>query len=88
MNLDIINYVKACSVCAQSKTPHQLPAGLFQPLPIPHRPWPHLSIDYHRPTQLQWLYYYPGYSEFRFRNTSLIPGGKLGLLPQLQINKV
>ncbi len=46
MNWDIINYLKACSVCAQSKTPRELPAGLLQPLPIPHRLWSHLSIDF------------------------------------------
>ncbi|KAL0180441.1 hypothetical protein M9458_025883, partial [Cirrhinus mrigala] len=46
MNQDITNFVKACSVCAQSKTPCELPAGLLQPLLIPRRPWSHLSIDF------------------------------------------
>ncbi|KAK3535399.1 hypothetical protein QTP70_012828 [Hemibagrus guttatus] len=43
---DVANYVKSCSVCAQSKTPKELPSGLLQPLPIPQRPWSHLSIDF------------------------------------------
>ncbi|KAK3574387.1 hypothetical protein QTP86_006576 [Hemibagrus guttatus] len=43
---DVATYVKSCSVCAQSKTPKELPSGLLQPLPIPQRPWSHLSIDF------------------------------------------
>ncbi|KAI2664083.1 Transposon Tf2-6 polyprotein [Labeo rohita] len=46
MTKDITTYVKACSLCAQSKTPKQLPSGLLHPLPIPQRPWSHLSIDF------------------------------------------
>uniref|UniRef100_A0A8C1SBK1 Gypsy retrotransposon integrase-like protein 1 n=1 Tax=Cyprinus carpio TaxID=7962 RepID=A0A8C1SBK1_CYPCA len=43
---DVTNYVKSCFVCAQSKTPKELPSGLLQPLPIPQRPWSHLSVDF------------------------------------------
>lgn len=43
---DVSMYVKSCSVCARSKTPRKLPAGLLEPLPIPQRPWSHLSIDF------------------------------------------
>lgn len=32
---DVSMYIKFCSVCAQSKTPRKLPAGLLEPLPIP-----------------------------------------------------
>ncbi len=46
MNRDITNFVKSCTTCAQSKTPRELPASLLQPLPIPHRPWSHLSINF------------------------------------------
>lgn len=43
---DVSEYVKSCSVCAQSKTPRELPAGLLEPLPIPQRPWSHLAVDF------------------------------------------
>ena len=43
---DVSLYVKSCSVCAQSKTPRELPAGLLEPLPIPQRPWSHLAVDF------------------------------------------
>ncbi|KAI2646332.1 Transposon Tf2-9 polyprotein [Labeo rohita] len=43
---DTTSFVKSCQVCAQSKTPKELPSGLLQPLPIPQRPWSHLSIDF------------------------------------------
>lgn len=46
MTKDVTAYVKACQVCAQSKTPKELPSGLLQPLPIPQRHWSHLSIDF------------------------------------------
>lgn len=46
MTKDVTTYVKACQVCAQSKTPKELPSGLLQPLPIPQHPWSHLSIDF------------------------------------------
>ncbi|KAL0154737.1 hypothetical protein M9458_049000, partial [Cirrhinus mrigala] len=46
MTKDITMFVKSCQVCAQSKTPKELPSGLLQPLPIPQRPWSHLSIDF------------------------------------------
>ncbi len=46
MTKDTTTYVKSCQVCAQSKIPKELPSGLLQPLPIPQRPWSHLSIDF------------------------------------------
>uniref|UniRef100_A0A671KJW6 Gypsy retrotransposon integrase-like protein 1 n=1 Tax=Sinocyclocheilus anshuiensis TaxID=1608454 RepID=A0A671KJW6_9TELE len=46
MARDITDYVKSCQICAQSKTPRELPSGLLKPLPIPQRPWSHLSIDF------------------------------------------
>ncbi len=46
MAREVTAYVKSCQVCAQSKIPKELPSGLLQPLPIPQRPWSHLSIDF------------------------------------------
>ncbi|KAI2649352.1 Transposon Tf2-6 polyprotein [Labeo rohita] len=46
MTADTTTFVKSCQICAQSKTPKELPSGLLQPLPIPQRPWSHLSIDF------------------------------------------
>uniref|UniRef100_A0A8K9V225 Gypsy retrotransposon integrase-like protein 1 n=1 Tax=Oncorhynchus mykiss TaxID=8022 RepID=A0A8K9V225_ONCMY len=43
---DVKGYVSSCSVCAQSKAPRHLPRGKLQPLPVPQRPWSHLSIDF------------------------------------------
>uniref|UniRef100_A0A673XUG9 Gypsy retrotransposon integrase-like protein 1 n=1 Tax=Salmo trutta TaxID=8032 RepID=A0A673XUG9_SALTR len=43
---DVRSYVSSCSVCAQSKAPRHLPRGKLQPLPVPQRPWSHLSIDF------------------------------------------
>ncbi len=43
---DVKVYVEACPVCSQGKVTHQRPQGLLHPLPIPHRPWSHLSLDF------------------------------------------
>uniref|UniRef100_A0A8C7RX13 Gypsy retrotransposon integrase-like protein 1 n=1 Tax=Oncorhynchus mykiss TaxID=8022 RepID=A0A8C7RX13_ONCMY len=37
---------KDVRVCAQCKAPRHLPRGKLQPLPVPQRPWPHLSVDF------------------------------------------
>ncbi|KAI3370010.1 hypothetical protein L3Q82_024432 [Scortum barcoo] len=39
-------YVNACSVCARGKSSHRAPAGFLKPLPIPHRPWSHIAVDF------------------------------------------
>lgn len=36
----------ACQVCAQNKTSRQRPSGLLHPLPVPRRPWSHISLDF------------------------------------------
>ena len=43
---DMLWRVVGCSVCAQAKVPHQSTQGLLQPLPIPHRPWSHIALDF------------------------------------------
>ena len=46
MRRDIDSFVAACPVCAQNKTSRQPPSGLLLPLPVPHRPWSHISLDF------------------------------------------
>ena len=43
---DVREFVAACPVCNQQKTPRQAPAGLLLPLPVPRRPWSHISVDF------------------------------------------
>ena len=43
---DVRVYVSSCSVCAQCKAPRHLPRGKIHPLPVPQRPWLHLSVDF------------------------------------------
>lgn len=43
---DASAFVATCTVCAQNKTPQQVLSGLLQPLPVPHRPWFHISLDF------------------------------------------
>lgn len=40
------NYVLTCDQCQRSKTPRHKPHGLLQPLPVPHRPWISISMDF------------------------------------------
>ncbi|KAK3544465.1 hypothetical protein QTP86_012477 [Hemibagrus guttatus] len=44
--LEVERYVQACPSCAQARTSRQFPEGLLEPLPIPQRPWSHLSVDF------------------------------------------
>ncbi len=41
---DTIAHIRNCPTCNMSKSSHQLPAGLLQPLPTPQRPWSHIAI--------------------------------------------
>ncbi|KAK3544051.1 hypothetical protein QTP86_000262 [Hemibagrus guttatus] len=43
---DVACFVRGCSVCAMVSTSRRLPEGKLVPLPIPHRPWSHLGIDF------------------------------------------
>lgn len=43
MAVDSKEFVKACSICAHSKSYHRAPVGLLRPLPIPKSPWSHIS---------------------------------------------
>ena len=57
MKREIEDYVRGCVVCAAAKSSQQLPAGLLQPLPIPHRPWQTINIDFVGPLQKTSDYY-------------------------------
>ncbi|KAL0159827.1 hypothetical protein M9458_043552, partial [Cirrhinus mrigala] len=43
---DVQEYVLACNICARSKNPNAPSTGELQPLPIPKRPWTHISVDF------------------------------------------
>uniref|UniRef100_A0AAQ4QM75 Gypsy retrotransposon integrase-like protein 1 n=5 Tax=Gasterosteus aculeatus aculeatus TaxID=481459 RepID=A0AAQ4QM75_GASAC len=43
---DVTDYVQACTTCAQTRSPRDLPSGLLEPLPIPNRPWSHMAVDF------------------------------------------
>lgn len=44
MHQEIHEFVKSCPVCARQKAIHCAPAGLLNPLPIPHTPWSSISM--------------------------------------------
>jgi len=46
MKKEVSEYVAACPVCARNKTSSQAQMGLLQPLPVPLRPWSHISMDF------------------------------------------
>ena len=41
---DVTHHVNSCSMCSQTKSPQHAPAGKL--LPVPQRPWSHLSIEF------------------------------------------
>jgi hypothetical protein len=43
---DVSAFGALCTVCVQNKIPQQAPSGLLQPLPVPGRPWSHISLDF------------------------------------------
>lgn len=42
----VSEYVAACPVCARNKTSPRAQMGLLHPLPVPQRPWSHISMDF------------------------------------------
>lgn len=44
---DVDRYVRNCSTCRRTTNPKDKIPGLLQPLPIPARPWQHISMDFH-----------------------------------------
>jgi hypothetical protein len=47
MTADIDRYIRNCEDCRRSKIPRDKTPGLLKPLPIPDRPWQHISMDFH-----------------------------------------
>ncbi|OMO49962.1 reverse transcriptase [Corchorus capsularis] len=45
MRYDVGKHVSSCLVCLQAKSTSK-PHGLYTPLPIPHEPWTHISMDF------------------------------------------
>ncbi|KAL0194835.1 hypothetical protein M9458_008407, partial [Cirrhinus mrigala] len=43
---DVQEYVQACNICARSKNINAPSTGELQPLPVPKRPWTHISLDF------------------------------------------
>jgi transposase InsO family protein len=43
---DVAQYVNACRACRRSTIPRDRTPGFLHPLPIPDRPWQHISMDY------------------------------------------
>ena len=43
---DVEQYIRNCYVCKRSYMPRDKAPGLLQPLPVPHRPWQHISMDF------------------------------------------
>jgi transposase InsO family protein len=43
---DVRQYVRNCQTCHRSQVPRDRTPGLLQPLPIPDRPWQHISVDF------------------------------------------
>jgi len=46
MKLDLKLHIRECGVCQQMKHETFKPARLLQPLPIPHKPWTAVSMDF------------------------------------------
>ncbi len=46
MSNDVERYVRNCHACRRAHVPRDKTPGLLHPLPIPNRPWQHISIDF------------------------------------------
>ena len=45
MNNEVKKFIKTCTICQQAKDV-STNQGLYQPLPIPTRPWESISMDF------------------------------------------
>ena len=39
-------FVRNCHVCRRTKATRHAPYGMLKPLPVPHHPWQHVSVDF------------------------------------------
>jgi transposase InsO family protein len=46
MRADIDRYIRNCHLCRKAHVPRDKTPGYLHPLPIPERPWRHISIDF------------------------------------------
>jgi hypothetical protein len=46
MREDIKTFIRECEICQKHKVEQLSPAGLSQPLPIPHKVWEDISMDF------------------------------------------
>ena len=46
MREEVEQYLRNCHVCKRAKTSRDAYNGLFQPLPVPERPWVDLTMDF------------------------------------------
>lgn len=46
MRQDVERYVRNCHICQRSRTSRHAPYGILRPLPVPHRPWQSISMDF------------------------------------------
>jgi hypothetical protein len=43
---DVDRFVRNCHTCRRTKATRHAPYGALKPLPVPHHPWQHVSVDF------------------------------------------
>jgi transposase InsO family protein len=43
---DIERYIRNCNICRRSHAPRDKTPGMLHPLPVPQRPWQHITMDF------------------------------------------
>ena len=46
MKKEVQKFIAECTTCQANKHENSLPAGLLQPLPIPHQKWEDITMDF------------------------------------------
>jgi transposase InsO family protein len=46
LTTDVARYVRNCHACRRSHVPRDRTPGLLHPLPVPTRPWQHITMDF------------------------------------------